>query len=79
MTHSSLETTFWVEADRVKRRLFNRLRQLNRMDYRDYRQYRGIFDEIPTQLVREWNQMHKKSLKRLRGYLYETLFYFVCL
>lgn len=70
---------FWAEADRIKRLLFNRLRQLTRIDYKGYRRYRQAFAAIPDQLVKEWQEAEKRSLKRLKGYLFEALFYFACL
>jgi len=79
-------TNFWHEADRIKRHIFNRLRELTRFDYVDYKSYRQRFARIPEQLVAEWNRIEKeyrqtdrKYCKRLKGFLFEALFYFACL
>lgn len=77
---------FWDEADHVKRRLFNHLRTLTRIDYTNYERYRRRFAEIPEQLLAEWNSLESeyrrrspRIVPRLRGFLFELLFYFACL
>ena len=73
-------------ADRVKRRLFNRLRDATQsINYLDYQEYKRAFGAIPDLLLAEWAKIREelkeepKLRERLRGYLFEALFYYACL
>lgn len=78
---------FWRIADLVKRRLFDRLRrETQQIDYRNYKEYRERFKEIPHSLIEEWEDIKREykddpdaDLTKLRGFLYEALFYYACL
>lgn len=76
---------FWKIADEVKRRLFSRLRiETSQIDYHNYEAYRSRFESIPDRLIEEWRKIEKKyhrrkELNRLKGFLYEVLFYYACL
>jgi len=80
--------TFWKIADYVKRRLFSRLRiETSKINYLNYRDYREKFKNIPKSLIKEWQKIEKEysrtlsksQIKRLKGFLYEALFYYACL
>jgi len=79
--------TFWEIADYVKRRLFSRLRiETSKINYLNYREYRKKFEAIPECLIREWQKIEKEyralsrqEIKKLKGFLYEALFYYACL
>lgn len=79
--------TFWKIADYVKRRLFSRLRmETAKINYLDYKSYRERFENIPRCLTKEWGKIEreyealsKKDLEKLKGFLYEALFYYACL
>lgn len=82
------ERDFWEVADRVKRRLFSRLRiETSKIDYLNYREYREKFERIPSALLEEWSKIEreyggivsKSDMERLKGFLYESLFYYACL
>jgi len=79
--------TFWEIADHVKRRLFSRLRmETSKINYLNYEEYRERFKNIPNSLLGEWQKIEreykalsKEEIERLKGFLYETLFYYACL
>ena len=80
---------FWHLADRTKRRLFNRLRNaFHRIDYLSlsYDEYSRSIEKIYDDIIDEWKQIESelsrsppRVVKRLRGFLFETLFYYSCL
>jgi hypothetical protein len=79
---------FWKIADYVKRRLFSRLRrETSNINYLNYEEYREKFENIPKALLEEWQKIEKEyvkifsreEMKRLKGFLYEALFYYACL
>ena len=50
----------------------------------NYRRYRRRFSKIPDRLILEWERIENEyarspMLKRLKGFLFEALFYFACL
>lgn len=77
-----LELSNWV-----KWRLFNRLREnCENIDYQNYEKYRQKFEKIPNSLLGEWNEIKTElkdnpnaNMKILKGFLFETLFYYACL
>lgn len=81
------EYHFWEIADKVKRRLFSCLRiKTSKLDYLNYNGYRKKFEAIPTSLIEEWERIKEEyknnpdaDFKRLKGFLYEALFYYACL
>jgi hypothetical protein len=82
------EDRFWQIADDVKRKLFARLRkQTSQINYLNYKIYREKFENIPSSLLEEWEKMREKykdeidvnDANRLKGFLYEALFYYACL
>lgn len=81
------ELLFWKKADEVKRRLFSRLRiETSKIDYLDYKKYRKKFEGIPDCLIKEWDKLKEEykdtsnvDFNRLKGFLYEALFYHACL
>jgi hypothetical protein len=55
------ERDFWEIADRVKRRLFSRLRiETSKIDYLNYREYREKFECIPSALLEEWSKIERE-------------------
>lgn len=87
MMKDKKELPFWKIADEVKRRLFSRLRiETSQIDYLNYKGYRKKFEGIPASLIEEWNKLKEKykyasdgEFNRLKGFLYEALFYYACL
>lgn len=81
------EDKFWEIADWVKRELFNCIRsETAQIDFTDFKAYRQKFEEIPSSLLKKWEEIKEKfkedpniDLARLKGYLYEVLFYYACL
>jgi len=72
--------------DEVKSKLFNRLKiEIENIDYSDYNTYKTKFAEIPKHLLDEWKKIDAEyrskvnNIKRLKGFLYESLFYYACL
>ena len=71
--------------DETKSRLFNKLRtEIQNIDYSDHNWYETRFEEIPKHLLDEWEKIEKEygstiNPKRLKGFLYESLFYYACL
>jgi hypothetical protein len=72
----------------VKWLLFNRLRQeFEDLDYSVYRAYQDGLQRVPERLIRYWEHELKPKyandpdvdVKRLRGFLFEALFYFAYL
>ena len=80
-------SNFWLLADYVKRRLFNRLRDsFYQIDYLSYHKYREAVERIYEDVLNEWNeikselsQLSDRTIKRLKGFLFEALFYYSCL
>jgi len=78
---------YWVIADIVKRRLFDRLRkEMWKIDYLDYRKYRKGIEDIYSSILEEWKNIKEEykgdpdaDFTKLRGFLYEVLFYYACL
>ena len=78
---------YWVIADIVKRRLFDRLRkEMWKIDYLDYRKYRKGIEDIYSSILEEWENIKEEykgdpdaDFTKLRGFLYEVLFYYACL
>lgn len=78
---------YWVIADIVKRRLFDRLRkEMWKIDYLDYRKYRKGIEDIYSSILEEWENIKEEykgdpdaDFTKLRGFLYEALFYYACL
>ena len=76
-------------ADDVKARLFGLLRErTSAIDYLDYHKYHEELERIHSLLVGEWLKIEREfrdipgiDLKRLKlkGYLFEALFYYACL
>lgn len=81
MMKDKKEQNFWKIADEVKRRLFSRLRiETSRIDYLNYQGYRKKFESIPDSLIEEWDKLEETYKdNRLKGFLYEALFYYACL
>jgi hypothetical protein len=84
LTHE--QRLFWKVADQVKRRLFNKLRdETQRINYLDYHAYQQAFEDIHKSLADEWKKIQEEFKNnrhfkpRLRGYLFEALFYYACL
>lgn len=81
------ESRFWAIADEVKRSFFSCLRiETSKLDYLNYKGYRKKFEAIPTSLIEEWERIKEKynndsdaDFNRLKGFLYEALFYYACL
>lgn len=86
------ENRYWTIADQVKRRLYSRLRMATaQVDYLNYEEYQRKFREIPSILVNEWEEIQREyayganseifrlNEHRLKGNLYEVLFYYACL
>jgi len=81
------ELNFWKIADEVKRKFFSRLRiGTSQIDYLNYEGYRKKFEGIPALLIEEWNKLKEEykytsdaDFVRLKGFLYEALFYYACL
>ena len=81
------ELNFWKIADDIKRRLFSRLRmKTSQIDYLNYKGYRKKFEDIPDSLIKEWDRLKEEykdtphaDFNRLKGFLYEILFYYACL
>jgi hypothetical protein len=80
--------TFWEIADYAKRRLFSRLRtEASKINYLNYKEYRERFENIPSYLLKEWQKIKKEygkalsrgEIEKLKGFLYEALFYYACL
>jgi hypothetical protein len=80
--------TFWEIADYVKRKLFSRLRkETSKINYLNYKEYRERFENIPNSLSKEWQKIEREygkalsreEIERLKGFLYEVLFYCACL
>jgi hypothetical protein len=80
--------TFWEIADYVKRRLFSLIRiETSKINYLNYEEYRERFEDIPNSLLKEWQKIEKEydkvisrgEIEKLKGFLYETLFYYACL
>jgi hypothetical protein len=79
---------FWEIADYMKRRLFSRLRrETSNINYLNYEEYRERFEGIPKALLEEWRKIEerygkvlsRREVERLKGFLYEALFYYACL
>jgi hypothetical protein len=82
------DQTFWEIADYVKRELFSDIRkETSKINYLNYREYRKRFENIPNSLIKEWQRIEKTygkalskgNIEKLRGFLYEALFYYACL
>ena len=81
------EDKFWEIADWVKRELFNCIRsETAQIDFTDFKAYRQKFEEIPLSLLKKWEEIKEKykenpdaDFARLKGFLYEVLFYYACL
>jgi hypothetical protein len=79
-----INQTFWKKADYVKRRLFSLIRiETSKINYLNYQEYRERFENIPNSLLKEWQKIEKGNSKviskKLKGFLYEALFYYACL
>jgi len=87
MVKDKKELHFWEIADEVKRRLFSCLRiETSQIDYLNYKEYKNKFEGIPAFLIEEWEKLKKEyrddpdaDFNRLKGFLYEVLFYYACL
>lgn len=83
----TLSERYWEIADYVKRRLFNKLRELTQnINYLDYDEFVSALDNAHDRLLNEWKQIQDDfkdvrefEPKRLEGYLLEVLFYHACL
>jgi len=60
--------------------------ETSKIDYLNYNKYRKKFEGIPDSLITEWNKLKKEYkaepyayFDRLKGFLYEALFYYACL
>ena len=71
----------------VKWRLFNKLWEgFESIDFLDYKRYQEHLERIPSLLVTEWRKIENQyknnphiNIKRLKGFLFEALFYYACL
>ena len=87
MMKDKKEQRFWEIADEVKRRLFSRSRiETSQINYLNYKEYRKKFESIPDSLIEEWGKLKEKykntpeeNSNRLKGFLYEALFYYACM
>jgi len=83
----TFDQNYWVAADHVKRRLFNKLREeTQRINYLEYNEYKRSFEAIYNSVIDEWNKIQEEfkdnpdfNPTRLEGYLLEALFYYACL
>ncbi|RLE54403.1 MAG: hypothetical protein DRJ30_05265 [Candidatus Methanomethylicota archaeon] len=77
----------WKILDEVKRRLFKKLRvEFSKNASRNTEEYFEFLDKIPYALLDEWKRIEQRyrgrssiNIGRLRGFLYEALFYYACL
>ncbi|MDD2666526.1 MAG: hypothetical protein PHD13_06890 [Methanocellales archaeon] len=81
------EQNFWGIVDETKRRLLSRLRiETSLIDYLNYDEYRMKFESIPDSLIEEWAILKEEykdtpaaDFNRIKGFLYEALFYYACM
>jgi len=79
---------FWSAVDNVKRRLFSVIRiEYSKIDFLKGDTILSKVKAIPDRLLAEWNilqdyythEFNEHELNRLKGFLYEALFYCACL
>jgi len=84
MELSSLKNEFWIIFDLLKRELFTFLKEsITNINWT--KNFLDQLDRIYDDLTRKWMQVEdiikgsNLSIKRLKGVLYEALFYFSCI